>query len=151
VNEDPSRLRDLLGSFGARRGIKDPAQTGLVWARWEEIVGSGIAAHCRPSSLRDGLLRLRADAPAWATEVGYLAEEIRRKVNLAAQSELVKEIRVWVAPLGEQAPAGVSNTRRSGPRPEDQKAVPRDRSGDPREGLARAREAWARRAGKRSS
>lgn len=150
MNEDPSRLRDLLGSFGARLGMKDPAQTGLVWAHWEEIVGPGIAAHCRPSSLREGILRLRADAPGWATEVGYLAEEIRRKVNLTAGTQLVSEVRVWVAPLGEGERSGPRAGMPSGARRSEPRGVPRDRSGDPREALARAREAWAQRAQKRS-
>ena len=143
MNDDPARLKDLLGPFGKRLGLRDPASTGLVWARWEEIVGPGIAAHCRPSSLREGVLRLRADGPTWATEVGYLGEDIKRKVNAAAGARLVSEVRVWVGPDGPD------ETRRRPAPPEH-----RDRGsetgrkgsdGDPLEALARAREAWSRR------
>jgi hypothetical protein len=144
-HDDPARLKDLLGPVGERLGLKDPAQTGAVWARWERIVGPGIASHCRPSSLRDGLLKLRCDSATWATEVGYLAEEIQRKVNQDAGSELVREVRVWVGPAsskdrieegGRWAPKGTAEAHSKGDE--------RPRSGDPREALGRAREAWAR-------
>ena len=144
MRDDPSRLRDLLGPFGQRLGLSDPAKTGLVWARWAETVGPAIAAHCSPSSLRDGLLRLRADSPAWATEVGYLGPEILRRINEMAGMELVTEVKVWVAP-----PSGPATSPKvpevAGATPE---RAPRERSGDPQEALERARAAWARKMGK---
>ncbi|MEA2499212.1 MAG: hypothetical protein QOH26_1617 [Actinomycetota bacterium] len=141
MKDEPSRLRDLLGPLGQRLGMRDPARTGLVWARWVEIVGPGIAAHCRPSSLRDGVLRLRTDSPTWATEVGYLAEEISRKVNEIAREPLVTEVRVWVKPFDPE-PDGGSRDRATKETP----ATSREpSSGDPLEALARARAAWARR------
>ena len=146
MRDDPAPLKDLLGPVGERLGLRDPAQTGAVWARWERIVGPGIAAHCRPSSLREGLLKLRCDSATWATEVGYLAEEIQRKVNQDAGSELVREVRVWVgtAPSRETAedPVGPSS---KGAEKRSSQGDERPRSGDPREALGRAREAWARR------
>jgi predicted nucleic acid-binding Zn ribbon protein len=142
MREDPARLRDLLAPFGQRLGMRDPAETGRVWARWSEIVGPAIAEHCVPSSLRDGILRLRADSPAWATEVGYLAEEIRSRVNQTTGAELVSEVRVWVAPPG----AGEEKTKLPKAKNEPTREAPRDPDGDPQEALARARAAWKRRA-----
>ena len=124
--------------------MKDPARTGLVWARWQEIVGPGMATHCRPSSLREGVLRLRTDSPTWATEVGYLAEDIRRKVNEMAGEPLVTDVRVWVGPFETEA-ARPTTERTSGEAPATSR---KGSSGDPLEALARAREAWAKRSRK---
>jgi predicted nucleic acid-binding Zn ribbon protein len=145
MKDDPARLKDLLAPFGQRLGMRDPAETGRVWARWSEIVGPAIAEHCVPSSLRDGILRLRTDSPGWATEVGYLAEEIRRLVNETTGADLVSEVRVWVAPPGEPGPqAKLAGVPKQAPR-----EVSRDPAGDPQEALARARAAWERRAARK--
>jgi hypothetical protein len=149
MRDDPTRLKDLLGPMGQRLGLRDPAQTGLVWSQWESIVGPGIAAHCRPSSLREGVLRLLAEGPTWATEVGYLAEEIKRKVNDAAGSQLVTEVRVWVAPPGSRpARGGSSEGAPKGGQEDRSERPPRVPPEDPQEALARAREAWFRRRSK---
>jgi predicted nucleic acid-binding Zn ribbon protein len=145
VRDDPKSLKDLLGPVGERLGLKDAARTGAVWAHWDDIVGPGIAAHCRPSSLREGVLRLRADAPAWATEVGYLSEEIRQRVNREAGLELVFEVKVWVAPPGAADVSPRGRRLSEDPVQTSPGEARRRRDGDPREALARVRAAWAKR------
>ena len=94
----PPRLKDLLGSTAARAGLDDPVSTGAVWARWEEIVGSEVARHAEPTSLKRGVLRIRTESPVWATEIGYLGPEIKRQVNTALGRDLVTEVTVWTGP-----------------------------------------------------
>jgi hypothetical protein len=84
-------LRALSGSLGtvtkrafARRGL-----TGADIARqWPAIVGSELAAHCRPRQLRfpktgdpvDGRLTLRV-APGWALQLQHLEPLVLERVN----------------------------------------------------------------------
>lgn len=84
-------LRALGGSLGtvtkrafARRGL-----TGADIARqWPAIVGSELAAHCRPRQLRfpkpaeavDGRLTLRV-APGWALQLQHLEPLVLERVN----------------------------------------------------------------------
>jgi predicted nucleic acid-binding Zn ribbon protein len=126
---------------GRRLGLDHPREVGVVWDRWRAIVGDDIAAHAEPSSLRGGLLRVRTDSPAWATEIGYLADEIRRKTNETVGRELVTEVRVWTGPgaIGRRAEPGPT------PRAEDASAARSDVPDDPVEALQRARRAWLRR------
>ncbi len=135
----PTRLGNLLGGATENLGVRSPRAAARIWNRWVEIVGPATAAHSEPTSLREGVLRVRVDSPAWATEVGYLAEEIRGRANEAAGQPLVTEVRVWNGP-------GKMASRL--PVPGSDKAPaegPRERASDPAEALERARRAWARR------
>ena len=142
MHDDPLRLKDLLPGATGRLGIPSPEATGRVWSAWREIVGPAVAAHAEPTSLREGVLKVRADSPAWATEIGYLVEEIRSRVNAAAGGSLVSEVRVWTGPRppgGTPAGGGPSGPRAGAEGPE------KERPQDPAEALERARRAWARR------
>jgi hypothetical protein len=144
----PPRIGDLLDDAGRRAGFSLPVETGRLWARWKEIVGPDVAAHARPSSLRDGILRVKADSPAWATEIGYLAEEIRGRANDVMARDLVAEVRIWTGPPGPSDPPDATV------RPSFGDAVRRVRTSpstdDPAAALERARKAWARRSKWRS-
>ena len=139
MRDDLSRLSDLLPGATKALGIPSPEATGRVWARWKEIVGPGVAAHAEPTSLRAGVLRVRADSPAWATEIGYLAAEIRSRVNAVTGQPLVQEVRVWTGP--PPARANVPSARPAAPSEEPH----REPASDPAEALERARRAWAKR------
>ena len=111
-----------------------------MWGRWIEIVGPEVAKHAEPSSLRGGVLRVRTDSPAWATEISYLGEEIKRRANETVGRPLVDDVRVWTGP-------GPMRAARAATRPGASSAEvpPRDLPDDPREALDRARKAWLRR------
>lgn len=142
MRDDPLRLKDLLPDATGRLGIPSPEATGRVWSAWSEIVGPAVAAHAEPTSLREGVLRVRADSPGWATEIGYLADEIRSRANAVTGRPLVAEVRVWTGPrpAGRGAPGG-SVDAATGSSEQDE----RERPQDPAEALERARRAWARR------
>jgi predicted nucleic acid-binding Zn ribbon protein len=134
------RAHEILGSLTRRLGLPDPRKTGAVWGRWEEFVGVEIASHARPSSLRAGVLRVRADSPAWAHELGYLGEEIKGRVNAGLGQPVITEIRVYTAPM-ERAPGDSpmpEHSARQGPPPAPHEKPP----AGPEEALERARNAW---------
>lgn len=141
-NSNPLRLRDLLQAAGARLGLEGALETGALWARWAEIVGASVATHAEPTSLKKGVLRIRTDSPTWATEISYLADEIKTRANRVAGRALVSEVRVWTSP----EPIRTSRTEPPSTRPSDRDGGPGpDVEGDPDAALARAREAWRKR------
>ena len=143
---DPVRIRDVLDGFGIKVGLGRSKDASVIWSRWTEIVGDAVAAHAEPSSLRDGVLKVRADSPTWAAELGYLVEEIRAKVNALIGRQSVVEVRVWTGP-GHVTGEAVRHTRSSSdPAPAvTDRAAKRPPAADPREAFERAREAWRRR------
>jgi predicted nucleic acid-binding Zn ribbon protein len=140
---EPKRMGDLLRSVGRDLGLGAAVGTGRVWARWTEIVGDAIADHAEPTSLKDGVLRIRTDSPAWATELGYRGAEITRRANAVAGAPIVTQVRVWTGPgpierrSGERRAAGSGGTGGAGS----------ESPGDPETAFRRARAAWARRWG----
>lgn len=139
ADDIPSRLGDLLDPAARRAGISDGAKTGAVWAKWRSIVGPDIAGHAEPSSLRNGVLRIRADSPAWATELGYMGEEIRSRVNEAVGARLVDEVRVWTGP------GRIRTEPRATPTPPPAEAERPPGEVDPEQAFDRAFRAWRRR------
>ena len=139
---DPVPLGEVLDALGRRLGLGGPVQVGRIWRAWPEIVGDAMAGHVEPTSLRAGVLRVRTESPAWANEVRYLSDEIRRRVNGFLREEPVAEVRVWTAPgriRRAQDVPGKVGPRQSGGRSESRATR------QPREALERARAAWARR------
>jgi predicted nucleic acid-binding Zn ribbon protein len=136
----PQRLGEVLSGAGAQLPLEHPVETGKLWRSWRKIVGDAVAAHAQPSSFRGRVLRVRADSPVWATEIGYLADEIKGRANSVLGRELVREVRVWTGP-----PPRPSRESEPSPGPtEPSDGLRPAASVDPVEALSRARAAWAR-------
>lgn len=151
--ELPPRLGELLGTVGSRAGIGDSKATAIVWAKWAEIVGAAVAGNAEPTSLRDGVLRVRATTPTWATELTYLGGEIRARANALVGREVVREVRVWTGP-GRVAPATAATPERrvdGGSGATDQDPATEASGGDPADiqtAYERAHAAWFKRRSK---
>lgn len=129
--------------------MQDAPATGIIWARWADIVGPQVAQHAEPTSLKNGVLRVRTDSPTWATEIGYLGSEIAASANREAGRKMVDRVVVWTGPRPAGAPSipasshSVNNVQK-GPQL-------RTASSDPMEAFEAAKRAWLRRRGKGSS
>lgn len=137
--KDLVRVGEVLNGLGVRLGLGRSADIGIIWKRWEQIVGATIAGHAEPSSLRDGSLRIRATSPAWAAELAYLAGEIKSRANALIGRDAVTEIRVWTGP------GRVVRPNPQVPRDQGEKEHGNSAPADPREAFERARTAWLRR------
>ncbi len=131
----------MLDGFGVKVGLGRSRDANVIWSRWIEIVGDAIAAHAEPSSLRDGVLKVRADSPTWAAELGYLVGEIKSSANALIGRPAVTEVRVWTGP----GRVSKDKKRESSRSPAAGEATKRPPAKDPQEALERAREAWRRR------
>jgi predicted nucleic acid-binding Zn ribbon protein len=92
-----------------RLGIPHPGKIARLFSDWESIVGDAVARRCRPVSLREGLLKVRANSTAWAAELRYLTPELVRRVNQEMGEPLVAEVRVLVETVsskGSKRPPG---------------------------------------------
>jgi predicted nucleic acid-binding Zn ribbon protein len=73
---DPQAVRGLLDGLVDERGWKRPLAEARVFADWATLVGSDIAGHCSPATLRDGQLRIEAESTAWATQLQLMASTL---------------------------------------------------------------------------
>jgi len=94
MGESLDRVTSSIGAATAKT-------LSAVFSRWEDLVGSDIAAHAVPKSVRDGVLLVEVDQPAWATQLGYLSTDLLAKLQASAGTSEVAEIRFRVG--SEQA------------------------------------------------
>ena len=63
----PTAVGDLIGQVLGDLGLDGVAKAHQIGARWEEIVGKQVAAHCRPLGLRGERARTRGRQPCLVT------------------------------------------------------------------------------------
>lgn len=78
---EPQSVGTVLDGMLAERGWRTRVAVAGVMARWGEIVGADLAAHCEPEGFTEGVLTIRADSTAWATQVRLLAPDLLRRLN----------------------------------------------------------------------
>lgn len=93
---EPTGIRGLLVELADRWGIDNPAETMRLFVAWERIVGPEIASRCDPEMLKSGILKVRAESAAWASELRYLAPQILRRVNDELGRVVVKQVKISV-------------------------------------------------------
>lgn len=97
---DPQLLGDQIGRFVAERGWAAEVAVGSVIGRWPAIVGPEVAAHCHPTDFADGVLTVRADSTAWATQLRLLESSLMGRLAQDVGEGTVTELRI----VGPSAP-----------------------------------------------
>jgi len=141
--EGPTALSGELAKVARRPGWGERLGAARVWAAWDEMVGEELAAHCEPVRLAGRVLVVRADTPAWATQLRYLTSQLIERAEVALGPGSVREVRVTVGSLegrgqghgeGPGGGAGVDGGRRgAAPAPfghPEQPDLPPDASSD---------------------
>jgi hypothetical protein len=70
-----------------------------MWAAWEDIVGTELIAHCEPVRLAGRVLVVRAESPAWATQLRYLTTQLLERTGSVLGAGSVREVRIVVGRL----------------------------------------------------
>ena len=94
----PEPLSSALDRLSQRLGGPPGAVLRTIFGRWEELVGPAVAAHVRPVALRGKVLRVAADAPAWATQMAWLGPDLARKINEELGASVVDSVETRVRP-----------------------------------------------------
>jgi predicted nucleic acid-binding Zn ribbon protein len=106
---DPALIGDQLDRLLVDRGWKVDVAVGSVMGRWPDIVGPDIAAHVEPLTFVDGILTVRADSTAWATQMRLLGSSLLARVEEEIGAGAVTELKV----VGPSAPSWSRGRRRS--------------------------------------
>jgi predicted nucleic acid-binding Zn ribbon protein len=74
-------------------GLEQRLQQSQVFHCWPDIVGSDVARHAQPVSLRNGLLVVGVDHPVWLQELSrYHKPLILQKVQERVGKKAVRDI-----------------------------------------------------------
>ncbi|HET9254702.1 MAG TPA: DciA family protein [Pseudonocardiaceae bacterium] len=106
-DRDPQLLGRLASRIAADRGWGDRLSSGVVFARWAQLVGPDIAEHSQPVSLNDGELLVRASSTAWATQLRLLQRQLISRITAGAGPGIVTRLRIQ----GPAAPTWVHGPR----------------------------------------
>jgi predicted nucleic acid-binding Zn ribbon protein len=101
-HDEPRSLRDALAGVSRELGLPDPDRLATVLAAWPRIVGDELAAHARVQSVRDGVLVVAVDAPAFATQLRYLETDVRDGCARHVGDGVVRSLRVVVDRVGNR-------------------------------------------------
>lgn len=117
---DPQTVSSSIERLVSERGWAAPVAVGGVIGRWDSVVGAETAAHCRPESFADGVLTVRTDSTAWATQLRLLLPALLRRLAEEVGETTVRRVVV----RGPAAPSW-----RRGPRVAPGSQGPRDTYG----------------------
>lgn len=96
---DPRLFGDQLDQFVAERGWGADVAVGAVIGRWPQIVGPDVSQHCEPVDFTEGVLTVKADSTAWATQLRLLSSSLLGRLAEDVGEGTVTEIKV-VGPGG---------------------------------------------------
>jgi predicted nucleic acid-binding Zn ribbon protein len=117
---DPQLVARNIARLVDERGWQTPVAVGGVIGRWASVVGAEVAGHCEPESFVEGVLTVRADSSAWATQVRLLVPTLLRRLAEEVGEGTVDKVVV----KGPSAPSW-----RKGPRVAPGSQGPRDTYG----------------------
>ena len=94
----PAPLEKLIGDVARRKGWGRRLEGARIHQHWAEIAGEQLAAHAEPVRLHGGVLVLRAESAAWATQVRYLTADLVRRANDVLGEGQVVSVQVIAGP-----------------------------------------------------
>ena len=107
----PVHLSEMFDGL-LKRLKKPPTDVlGVVFNRWESVVGPDVARHCRPVAVDAKRLIVEADEPIWADQLKWQSETVLDRIAEKSGDRQLEELTVKVA--YHRSAAGV---RRSGER-----------------------------------
>ncbi|WP_225752568.1 DUF721 domain-containing protein [Actinotalea sp. Marseille-Q4924] len=112
---DPALVGDALARLSTERGWSAELSVGGVVGRWREVVGDHVADHCTPETFDDGLLVVRTDSTAWATQVRLLVPQLLQRLAVELGPDVVRDVKV-LGPSGTHWGHGQRRVAGRGPR-----------------------------------
>ena len=93
-DRDPQEFGAGLSRLVSERGWAVDLAVGGVMGRWPSVVGPEVCLHCEPETFAEGVLVVRTDSTAWATQVRLLAPTLLRRLAEELGEGVVSEVQV---------------------------------------------------------
>jgi predicted nucleic acid-binding Zn ribbon protein len=106
----PAGVAGVLGDLARRKGWLRRLEGARIYEAWIEIAGEQLALHTEPVRLHGGVLVLRAESAAWATQVRYLSGELAARADAVLGAGQVRQVTVVTGRL-EGSPASSTGDR----------------------------------------
>jgi predicted nucleic acid-binding Zn ribbon protein len=80
TGRDPRGINDILDGLTAKLGWTSPLARAELLASWAELAGAETASHSEPVAIEDGVLTVRCDSTAWATQLRLMRGQITTSI-----------------------------------------------------------------------
>jgi predicted nucleic acid-binding Zn ribbon protein len=101
VGRDPRGIADVMDNLTSTMGWDSPLARADLLASWSEIVGDETAAHTAPIGIEEGVLTVRCDSTAWATQLRRMNASVTTKILTKHAAAGIESVRF----LGPDAPS----------------------------------------------
>jgi predicted nucleic acid-binding Zn ribbon protein len=80
AGRDPRGIDDILDGLTVRLGWTSPLARAELLDSWAELAGAETAQHSEPVAIEDGVLLVRCDSTAWATQLRLMRGQITTSI-----------------------------------------------------------------------
>jgi predicted nucleic acid-binding Zn ribbon protein len=80
VGRDPRAIDDILDGLTSKLGWNSSLAKADLLASWPELAGAETALHSEPVGIDDGILTVRCDSTAWATQLRLMRGQITTSI-----------------------------------------------------------------------
>ena len=101
TGDEPMELADALERLLGSLDAPPPDLLSTVFQRWEEVVGTDVARHCRPVAVEGDRLVVLASDSTWASEVQWLGARVLARINEMSATKRLTSLIVRVVPATE--------------------------------------------------
>ncbi|WP_157154939.1 MULTISPECIES: DciA family protein [unclassified Diaminobutyricimonas] len=77
---DPQGVGDVLDALTAKLGWNSPLAQSDLMLSWPDLVGAETAAHSTPTGITEGVLNVKCDSTAWATQLRLMRSMITTQI-----------------------------------------------------------------------
>jgi predicted nucleic acid-binding Zn ribbon protein len=90
---DPDSLGSVVDALTAKLGWDSPLAQSDLLASWAELAGAETAAHAVPVGIEDGVLTVRCDSTAWATQLRLMRSQITTQIAIRYPDAGIDQLR----------------------------------------------------------
>ena len=90
-------MKDCVSQFAETSVGNSAVVVSSIHKTWEEVVGSDVSSHTKVRHVKNGVLFVAVDHPAWGTQLKYMQENIIEQLNVALPNEKIKSVKMFVS------------------------------------------------------
>ena len=95
----PETIGKLLGTTLSELGVEEKLKECKAMLAWEKVAKPPLDHHAKPLRMRRGRLELAVPSPIWRTQLSFLKEDMKRRINSCVGSDVVREIVLINSPI----------------------------------------------------
>lgn len=93
AGRDERGIGEVLDALTARLGWDSPLARSDLLSSWSRVAGDETAEHSTPASIDDGVLTVRCDSTAWATQLRLMRSQITTRIAAEYPDAGIESIR----------------------------------------------------------